>query len=439
MTSRKTIDSDLLLDQLSWFTRLRWVAAATVVLVGLTNLLWMRWYPASLRLLGTGAVMFGYNVLFWVILRRSSHRALGPLTLMLLTWAQIISDLACVTFLVILTGGLRSPVLGFSVFHMMISSLLLPQFMAFAVAAVFGVMLNGGLWLAGQYPTQRGEAMILLGWFVTQLVTIYLTSNIAMSLRRHHRRARRQNYRIRSMSRKLRRQQQAMIQQDKMVAMGQMAAGIAHEIVNPLANMKSLLALAKRHREQLRTGDLEKLKEQIDRIDKIIRQLTEFAHPAESPWERALVQDVVDHTLQMIQYAHRIREVKIDVRRNLPLGGGQIRARRRALEQVLVNIILNALDAMEEQSQPKVVICLRQRDRHCLIEVSDNGTGIAPEHITHVFEPFFTTKSVGKGTGLGLAISYSIVREHGGTLSVESSATGSQFTISLPIAAEDVS
>ena len=108
-----------------------------------------------------------------------------------------------------------------------------------------------------------------------------------------------------------------------------------------------------------------------------------------------------------------------------------------AIEQVLVNLILNALDAMAETSQPRLEIALDGRPHECLIAVRDNGQGIPPEHMDHLFEPFFTTKPVGKGTGLGLSISYGLIRGHGGRIEVQSTpGQGATFTIALPLAAE---
>jgi two-component system C4-dicarboxylate transport sensor histidine kinase DctB len=108
------------------------------------------------------------------------------------------------------------------------------------------------------------------------------------------------------------------------------------------------------------------------------------------------------------------------------------------LEQVLVNIILNALDAMADGPSPRMEIRAGRQDEQCFISVSDNGHGITPQDLDHLFDPFFTTKPVGKGTGLGLAISYRLIRSQGGTIEVESQGKGATFTIRLP-AAEDAS
>ncbi len=423
----------LLFSQLRWFMRLRWGAGGAVVLAGLVDHYWLEWYCPSTKMAWLGMVILGYNFLLRMMLRSSSDRPGRPGVLMAMAWVQIGADLFCLTLLILWTGGTASPLIGFSVFHMVIASLLLPRVMAYGGAAIMAGMLTAGLFLTGQHPAGRVETLVLLGTTVTLLITVYLASNITRSLRLHQRRVLRQNYLIHSMSRKLRRQRQMMAQQDKMAAMGQMAAGIAHEIANPLASMKTLLQLIQRRPERLQ-GNAGKLKEQIDRINQTVRQLTHFAHPAEREVARVSIEDVVECALQMVQFDRRIQEVQIHVRRDIAPGGGQVNARPHALEQVLVNLILNALDAMADQHAPRLDIRLWQRDDLCFIDVTDNGQGIAPEHLDHLFEPFFTTKKIGKGTGLGLAISYSTVHDHGGNMEVQSSGEGAKFTVSLPTA-----
>ena len=104
-----------------------------------------------------------------------------------------------------------------------------------------------------------------------------------------------------------------------------------------------------------------------------------------------------------------------------------------AIQQVLVNLAINALDAVADVPQPRLTIRLLQRRRENVIEVEDNGSGIAPENLNRIFEPFFTTKPVGKGTGLGLSISYRLIERHGGTMHVHSTpGQGTTFTISFP-------
>jgi two-component system C4-dicarboxylate transport sensor histidine kinase DctB len=283
-------------------------------------------------------------------------------------------------------------------------------------------------------PVQRQDALVFVGWFVALLITVYLTGNITRSLNRQRLRLLRQRHRIRSMSKETRWQKKAMVQQDKMAAMGEMAAGVAHEIANPLACMDSLLQLIQRKPERLQDGTVEKLREQVGRISQIVRQLTHFAHPAGEKWEKVAIGDVIARAVQMARFDPRFRDGKVRFTQRIGTEKADVMAQPHALEQVLVNIILNALDAMADEPASHLDIHAWQDKHACFIEITDNGRGILPEHMARLFEPFFTTKPVGKGTGLGLAISYKLVRSHGGNLEAESPGKGAKFRISLPMA-----
>ncbi len=428
-----------LLGQLRWFIRLRWSASAVVILGALVDWYWLGWYERAPSMVWVGAGLLAYNTMLWAIMSRRPATTWRNPTLVALAWIQILLDLCCLTLLVAWTNGTRSPLLGFFVFHMVISSLLLPRLMAYLWAAISGIMLLGGLWLTEQWPAQRMEALFILGWIIMLLITVYLTSNITLSLRRHRRHVLRQRYRIRAMSVKLRHQHQAMVQQEKMAAMGQLAAGVAHEIANPLASIDSLLQLVERKPEQLRKGLAGKLRGQIERITQTVQQLTQFAHPGAHQRELTSLDEVVGWALQMIRFDSRVRKVKIEARREISPGAGMINARHHAMEQVVVNVILNALDAMVDQPEPRLSIRVRLVGRRCIVEITDNGHGIPPENLDRIFEPFFTTKPVGKGTGLGLAVSHATIHDHGGNIEVESSPAGTKFTISLPTASPSVS
>jgi len=421
-----------LFGQLRWFVRLRSCAAVMVMACALADRYWWGRYPGPWGIFWLGAAILGYNGFFRLVLRASPARVWRRSLLVTLAWGQIMADLACLTLLVLWTDGLQSPALGFFVFHMVIASLLLRPVIAYIGAGISALMIAGGLWVSGQGPGDTAQAVMLLGWVVTLLVTVYLASNITRMLRRHRRRVLRQSQRIRLMSQKLRNQQQAMVQQEKMTAMGQMAAGVAHEIANPLASMDSLLQLMQRRGSSPSEGVVERLREQIDRINRIVRQLTSFAHPAEQQQRETSIDDMVARVLQMVRFDPRVRKVRMEIQREVPAGHGLINAKPHALEQVLVNLILNALDAVADQAKPRIDIRVGQNGRECFVEVSDNGCGIASEHMNHLFEPFFTTKAVGKGTGLGLAISYRTVRDHDGKIDVESRNGKTRFTVRLP-------
>ena len=302
------------------------------------------------------------------------------------------------------------------------------------------MIVAAGLWFTDQWPVERTDLLLFGGWAVMLATAVYLTSNVTRILGRHRLHVLRQRRRIRTMSGELRRQNQAMMQQEKMAAMGQLAAGVAHEITNPLASMDSLLQLIQRRPDRVQTDTVDKLREQVARINEIVRQLTNFAHPGGGERQTVPISDVISRTLEMASYHRRFRDVQTEIHQDPSLEGVLVSAEPYSLEQVLVNILLNALDAMSDQPEPRLHIRAWQEGSECFIEMTDNGHGIAPEHMDLLFEPFFTTKPVAKGTGLGLAISDRLVRRHGGRINVENQATGgAKFTICLPVVPAGVS
>jgi C4-dicarboxylate-specific signal transduction histidine kinase len=156
-----------------------------------------------------------------------------------------------------------------------------------------------------------------------------------------------------------------------------------------------------------------------------------FAHPVESRRQTVPVNDLVSRVIDLVRYDKRVARVKIQT--ELATDAGAIEVLPQAMEQVLVNLIVNALDAVSGVAEPKVIVRTARRDGACSIEVTDNGHGIQPHHMRRLFEPFFTTKPVGKGTGLGLSISYSLMQRQGGAIAVRSTpGRGATFTVRVP-------
>jgi signal transduction histidine kinase len=421
----------MLYTQVGWFIRLRWMAAAAALFGALANWLWLRWYDAVPQLVVLALFIVAYNILLSALLGRVQRAARPRRYLLKLAWIQILLDIACLTLLMSWTGGLYSPIAGFFVFHMVFASLLLPRSMAYASAGVAVFSIAGALRVLGYWPDGREEALMLAGRVATLLFTVYLTNHITRGLRRQRRRLIRQNRRIRGMDQQLRQQQQSMIQHEKMVAMGRMAAGVTHEIANPLASMDSLLQLMQRRPERMTPEQIATLRQQVERINQIIRQMKTFAHPVAAQQEVLPLNEVVEQALEMVRFDKRLGHVRI-VRDYAP-DAGSIPMLPQALQQVLINLIINALDAMSSSATPTLRIRTARRGSWRVVEVSDNGHGIKPELMRRLFEPFFTTKPVGQGTGLGLSISYSLVQKQGGSISAQSEeGVGTTFTIRLP-------
>lgn len=428
-----------LLHQLRWIISLRWIAAAAVIIGAAADHLFLQWYaPSDTLIASLGLIILAYNLAFYSLLNSrfiTNHPALKT-RLYSFAWTQILVDLAALTALVTLTGNYQSPVRGFFVFHMVFASLLLPRLMAYAAALLAIVMVEGTLTATtggGGQSVDPAQRALGLGWDLTLVTTVFLASVITQHLRRQRRRLSRQNRRIRAMSQRLRQHQQAMVQQEKMFAMGQLAAGVAHEVSNPLASMDGLLQLLERRPEKITPENLLRLREQIARINQIVRQLTAFAHPGESVWQEANLNEIVARALEVLRFDNRLKPITIE--KSLDGRMPRMRLQPSALEQVIINLVINAADAMEQARLAKLSVSTHVSPGEVKLLISDTGCGIPSDVMARIFDPFFTTKPVGKGTGLGLSISYSLVRKHGGDISVDSSpGKGSTFTIRLPIA-----
>jgi C4-dicarboxylate-specific signal transduction histidine kinase len=410
--------------QLRWFTQLRWLAAAGVIVGGFVDHRFAI-FGAEKEILAVGVIIGAYNAVLTLLLPRVNR-------LTLLAMAQLLLDMVCLTMLITWTGGVRSPLIGFFVFHMVFASLLLRTATAYASAVAACVLIACGLALSHKWPGSRVDELLLVGMQLTLILTVMLTNRITLDLRNHRRRLMKQNRRVRAMTHELRRQQEALVQHEKMVAMGQMAAGVTHEITNPLASIDSVLQLALRRPERVRPEMMQTLREQVARISQIIQQMKSFAHPQESQFQRMRINDVVEQALTMLNFDRRLKSVEI--RREFDACGEAIPLLAQALQQVLVNLIINALDAMAACEHPLLIIRTRRSEGCWTIDVIDNGHGVAPANMQRLFEPFFTTKPLGKGTGLGLSISYSLMQKQGGSISVRSQeGKGTTFTFRVPL------
>jgi len=226
----------------------------------------------------------------------------------------------------------------------------------------------------------------------------------------------------------LRASQARVIHQEKMAAFGLLAAGIAHEVGNPLAALSSLVQILKRRGPDPYTAEkLDLAARQLQRIERTIRELIDFSRPASTVATRFHLSEVVDEALGIAKYYQRTkqRQISTDVPADLPL----IRGVRDYLTQVVLNLVLNAIDATDDQGQVRVqgqVV-----DGALELSVDDDGRGISLADRCRLFQPFFTTKA--HGTGLGLFVSRLILEDFSGTLSFRSEeGQGSTFVVRLP-------
>ncbi len=225
--------------------------------------------------------------------------------------------------------------------------------------------------------------------------------------------------------------QQQIDQSEKLAVIGQLAAGVAHEIGNPLTSISSIVQLLQRKvKEEFVSEQLANIRSNIDRISKIVRELVDFSRPPGHERSTIQVTDVIKTAIGIVKYDKRVKKVEFIVK--LEPDMPKINLVPDQILQVFINILFNALDAIEGNG--KIEVKSYHTKDSVFIEIKDNGCGMDKETISKIFDPFFTTKEVGKGTGLGLSVSYGIIKKFMGDILVQSEVRkGSTFTIKLPI------
>ena len=231
----------------------------------------------------------------------------------------------------------------------------------------------------------------------------------------------------------LRLAQEQLLQSEKMAAVGQLISGVAHELNNPLTAILGYSHLLKSQELVTPRGAdyVEKLDKQAQRTHHIVQNLLSFARRQKPERAQVQINQILEDTLLLREYDMRLNNITVhrELEPNLPTTGGDF----HQLQQVFLNILNNALDAIQEGGGPGEVRIRSSlvKDR-IVVEFADNGPGVQNPH--RIFDPFYTTKPVGKGTGLGLSICYGIVKEHGGEIQVRNSHPhGATFTITLPL------
>jgi PAS domain S-box-containing protein len=227
-----------------------------------------------------------------------------------------------------------------------------------------------------------------------------------------------------------------LIHTQKMESIGTLAAGIAHEVGNPLASISALVQVAQRSsKDPFVNEKLSLVKSQITRISKIIRDLVDFSRPSNYELELTDINKVIQEAVEITKVGTKAKDITFETNLSdsipmLPLIADQI-------QQVFLNILLNAVDAISEKKEKKnekITVTSKADSDWLTITFVDTGPGIKEENINKIFEPFFTTKKEGKGTGLGLWVSYGIVKSFQGDIKVKSKINeGTTFVIKLPI------
>jgi C4-dicarboxylate-specific signal transduction histidine kinase len=236
----------------------------------------------------------------------------------------------------------------------------------------------------------------------------------------------------------LRDKQEQLVQAGKLATLGELTTGVAHELNNPLNNIGLYIGnvIDRVHLGQLDTeqvlDDLEKAMEQVQKATEIISHLRTFGRAATVTVERVDVDDVIERALSLMHEQLRLRAIEVDL--DLPPDELVVVGNPIQLEQVFINLLTNARDALAEAPERKIRISSRLEGNEIQIALADSGSGIPDQIQSRIFDPFFTTKETGAGTGLGLSITYSIVKEHGGEIALAPSPGGARFEITLPLA-----
>jgi signal transduction histidine kinase len=264
---------------------------------------------------------------------------------------------------------------------------------------------------------------------------------------------------------RLKRAEEALVHAQKMAALGQLTAGIAHEIKNPLNFVNNFADLSVELLEELKdaavgaldpakrteivetismlTGNLERIIEHGRRADGIVRSMLQHSRGGSGEWQATDLNSLVEEALNLAYHGARAQDQSFDIRleRDLDRDLAPVDAVPQELTRVLINLIGNGFYAANKRSReddgsfrPTLKVTTRELGESVEVRVRDNGVGIPPEHREKLFQPFFTTKPTGEGTGLGLSISYEIItQQHGGTITADSEVGDfTEFTVRLP-------
>jgi len=232
----------------------------------------------------------------------------------------------------------------------------------------------------------------------------------------------------------LRKTQRQLIQTEKLAALGQLSASLAHEINNPLGIIKNYLLISS---ESIDEGDsnrynLEMIKEEVDRIARIVKSLLDFSRPEKTKMTLLDLSTILKQTISLLEKEFLSRNIKI--KKKLPENLFFVMGSEDQLKQVFLNLLVNSRDFMPQGGE--IRLSARNSEMRVEIEFSDTGCGIPEKNLSRIFEPFFTTKQEGRGTGLGLWICYGIMQRHGGTIQAIRQEKGTSFLLTLPKASD---
>jgi signal transduction histidine kinase len=409
-----------LAERIRWFIRLRWLAVAGILFAAAV--------VASLNvpipwthLLGLAGLLAALNVVYAALSR-------GKIPPLPFTWLQIVMDLTVLTLALHVSGGIENPFAFFYVFHVIIASILLPRRVSYFVAALatmyfltmallehLRVIPHADLgFVRWDNPRYLVAASFVLA--STLFSSSYLASTIMEGLRRKDEEMRRFNERL--------------LQTEKLAAIGQLAAGVAHELNTPLASISGYaeeLGEIVKGREEKVVQYTGVIRSQTERCKAITQSLLNFARKSDIRVQAVDVNATLREAIDYLRFKKRTPQLAIETDlADVP----RVQADPVQLLQVFLSVLVNSADAIVGGG----TITVKSRaDKDVLVTISDDGCGIPEENLKKVFEPFFTTKEPGEGTGLGLSLSYGIMKQLGGSIDLKSKVgEGTEVTIALP-------
>ncbi len=416
-------------QRLFWLIRIRWYAATALLLVGMISLFIDSLFFQGEVLCAFSVLMYGYNYYFWRQIQEPDY----PLSNALM---QVLSDIIVLTLILFFTGGFKNPFFTFYfsivIIAWMVLSYRLSIFVTVLVTLCFAVQglswFSTDLKLFGELPMHVIGAPV--SFVITTVVTAYFVYIIMEDLRRREE--------------DVKHARQQSMQAQRLAAVGQLAAGVAHEINTPLGTINlvandALDVMTDKPRPD--ASDLKDvqeslltIKEQTNRCKNITKTLLEFSRKPTVERELCTLNDIVDVALDICR--HKMNGIAIETALDSKIPSLYID--RNGMERAVCNLLLNAVDALDATNE-NAAICIETTlvDQQVQLQVRDTGCGMTEESLSRIFEPFYTTKEVGKGTGLGLYITYGIIQDAGGTLEITSEpGKGTNAVIAIPVQGE---
>ena len=445
----KAVDDELplkleLIKQIGWLVQLRWVAIAGVFFTVTVANLALDMLTQPIQLYFIAALMVLYN--FEPRMYRKAPEEQRLKSIKRQACIHIILDLLSLTALIHFSGGVENPFIFYFIFHLIIASIILSKRVSYVLAALNTLLLSSLIFLEyfriiphyhinNFLPVILSDNLwrnlyyisgVLFVFTSTLFFSVYLATTITQTARE------------READRK--RMEHQLIFSEKMAAIGELAAGVAHEINNPLDGLLNCILRIQRNPNNIAQTQeyLDLMEDAIRRIEATIGKLLDFSRPHELSLSAINLNEVVNETIGLIEYG--ASEKGIQIEKDFQDRISPIHGDKHLLEQVILNLSLNAITAMPDGGKlgygtGELILDPLLTQPSVYVKIIDTGVGISESVKGRIFEPFYTTQTTEKGTGLGLTVSDRIIRQHQGIIEVESEeGQGTTFTIKLPIA-----